>query len=518
LPSNLTPHSMRHGFASLLIAGGFSIKEVSQWCRHASTSVTLSVYAHLEAEAEDDAPDAARPGGDTVTSAAWRNAGGMQACGRVALHPETSRSLASAQVTNDVQSAPGKIRTCDTRFRRLTEAAFWRCRVGHFRWSEIVSGCRRCTLSGPLVCHRRATQSSLGSERVQTPDLLIANACGCRDSWFLRVAEVASCEAGGARFCHGGTRGARDLVRPFPIAVGSVNATMESPGWQAGAMGLDVHSRWPLAGRPRRLPLSPRAGKTPDATKVLHDLMYLQELSRQAAIFNRSFWDAMTAALVTNDLDECWRHLQSALFVGIVVNRLVDPGPAREWKGVWDRPTATAHAAARGKRLREHIGLEGPEESLSPIYAVRAVRDAMEHLDERLDRIAQSGKSTSVSDWYISDGLILVSGDAEGEGHPPAGLRAFVATLGRLFFNDTSIDMFRLDLDMLVMRHNVAEAVSELQVLLEGRLEYGGPQLREVLSPSAKTPLEALERWEEERATHEALLSGDVGQGEPPNP
>ncbi len=57
LPSNLTPHSMRHGFASLLIAGGSSIKEVSQWCGHASTSVTLSVYAHLEAESEDDAPD-----------------------------------------------------------------------------------------------------------------------------------------------------------------------------------------------------------------------------------------------------------------------------------------------------------------------------------------------------------------------------------------------------------------------------------------------------------------------------
>jgi integrase len=56
LPSTLTPHSMRHGFASLLIAGGFSIKEVSQWCGHASTSVTLSVYAHLEAESEDDAP------------------------------------------------------------------------------------------------------------------------------------------------------------------------------------------------------------------------------------------------------------------------------------------------------------------------------------------------------------------------------------------------------------------------------------------------------------------------------
>lgn len=57
LPASLTPHSMRHGFASLLIAGGFSIKEVSQWCGHASTAVTLSVYAHVASQSEDDAPD-----------------------------------------------------------------------------------------------------------------------------------------------------------------------------------------------------------------------------------------------------------------------------------------------------------------------------------------------------------------------------------------------------------------------------------------------------------------------------
>jgi len=57
LPEGLTPHSMRHWFASLLIGGGFSIKEVSQWCGHASTAVTLSVYAHITAESEDDAPD-----------------------------------------------------------------------------------------------------------------------------------------------------------------------------------------------------------------------------------------------------------------------------------------------------------------------------------------------------------------------------------------------------------------------------------------------------------------------------
>jgi integrase len=57
LPPELTPHSMRHGYASLLIAGGFSVKEVSQWCGHASTSITLAVYAHVATKQVDDAPD-----------------------------------------------------------------------------------------------------------------------------------------------------------------------------------------------------------------------------------------------------------------------------------------------------------------------------------------------------------------------------------------------------------------------------------------------------------------------------
>ncbi|EWT04505.1 hypothetical protein N864_11365 [Intrasporangium chromatireducens Q5-1] len=57
LPAELTPHSMRHGYASLLIAGGFSVKEVSTWCGHASTSITLAVYAHVGSQQADDAPD-----------------------------------------------------------------------------------------------------------------------------------------------------------------------------------------------------------------------------------------------------------------------------------------------------------------------------------------------------------------------------------------------------------------------------------------------------------------------------
>lgn len=57
LPGTLTPHSMRHGYASWLVAAGFSIKEVSVWCGHSSVQVTLAVYAHLSDLDGDDAAD-----------------------------------------------------------------------------------------------------------------------------------------------------------------------------------------------------------------------------------------------------------------------------------------------------------------------------------------------------------------------------------------------------------------------------------------------------------------------------
>jgi integrase len=45
-------HSLRHGFASLLIAEGLDIVFVSRQLGHADASVTLSVYAHLFARAK----------------------------------------------------------------------------------------------------------------------------------------------------------------------------------------------------------------------------------------------------------------------------------------------------------------------------------------------------------------------------------------------------------------------------------------------------------------------------------
>ena len=48
----LTLHSLRHGYASLLIANGLNVVFVSRQLGHANPSITLEVYAHLYARAD----------------------------------------------------------------------------------------------------------------------------------------------------------------------------------------------------------------------------------------------------------------------------------------------------------------------------------------------------------------------------------------------------------------------------------------------------------------------------------
>jgi integrase len=45
--ARLSLHSLRHGFASLLIAKGLNVVYVSRQLGHANPTVTLSTYAHL---------------------------------------------------------------------------------------------------------------------------------------------------------------------------------------------------------------------------------------------------------------------------------------------------------------------------------------------------------------------------------------------------------------------------------------------------------------------------------------
>jgi integrase len=42
-----TAHDLRHFYASALIAGGASVKQVQQRLGHASAVITLQTYAHL---------------------------------------------------------------------------------------------------------------------------------------------------------------------------------------------------------------------------------------------------------------------------------------------------------------------------------------------------------------------------------------------------------------------------------------------------------------------------------------
>lgn len=47
LPRSFTPHTLRHIFASVCLAGGIPITDVSKWLGHRSIQVTYGIYGHL---------------------------------------------------------------------------------------------------------------------------------------------------------------------------------------------------------------------------------------------------------------------------------------------------------------------------------------------------------------------------------------------------------------------------------------------------------------------------------------
>ena len=43
-------HDLRHSCASLLVANGFTLKDIQEWLGHADIQTTANIYAHLDAE------------------------------------------------------------------------------------------------------------------------------------------------------------------------------------------------------------------------------------------------------------------------------------------------------------------------------------------------------------------------------------------------------------------------------------------------------------------------------------
>lgn len=195
------------------------------------------------------------------------------------------------------------------------------------------------------------------------------------------------------------------------------------------------------------------------ADKTCQWIYYLGELERQADLFDRSFQDGMAAA-TRDDPTDTWRHLQSALFAGIIVNRLLTGRGARQ-------PEA---ALKRAKYLRELVGLDAADHS-SPILTLHTVRDHLEHFDERLDTHFTSPTTLSISDFYLSDGRYFMSGGSDSSA-VFRGLRAFNPDCGLLHFDRTPLDMFLLDIDMLVLKNNARETQHELLQKVRGRQPF----------------------------------------------
>lgn len=50
-------HDLRHSAASLLLANGFSLKEIQEWLGHADIATTANIYAHLQYKAKQNMAD-----------------------------------------------------------------------------------------------------------------------------------------------------------------------------------------------------------------------------------------------------------------------------------------------------------------------------------------------------------------------------------------------------------------------------------------------------------------------------
>jgi hypothetical protein len=201
----------------------------------------------------------------------------------------------------------------------------------------------------------------------------------------------------------------------------------------------------------KRIPVQSVKGHSPSATESLRKLFVLHEIERQAGLFSVSFSDAMQAA-ERDDADGCWRHLQSALFAGIIVNRLIRRHP----------------------QVKNMLKLPDTEQE-SPILHMYRVRNALEHIDQRADAAINAKQISSISDWYLADRHLLVSSDTV-----PAGGRAFSPKLGVLFYDSEPLDLFKLDMEMIGLVRDCREVQHQLMADLPGRSNFGGGRIIEL--------------------------------------
>ncbi len=229
----------------------------------------------------------------------------------------------------------------------------------------------------------------------------------------------------------------------------------------------------------RRIPIRSVVGPTPAATEALRLACYVREVERQALAYCDSWGEAQDAARA-GEVETTWHRLQGALFAAIIVSRLVTtPADVRGWPAIHKadgKRLAQAAAEKRVTALRKELRL--PDQPGGMVLdQVKVVRDSLEHVDQRLDHTLSLPNVHSLADWYLSDGLILVS-EYDGAPSPqPPGQRAFFPEGGLLFFDNERLDLLTLEVEMLGLVHYSRTARADLLAAVPGRLEYGGGYL-----------------------------------------
>ncbi|MFF8855650.1 hypothetical protein [Streptomyces althioticus] len=228
----------------------------------------------------------------------------------------------------------------------------------------------------------------------------------------------------------------------------------------------------------RRIPMRSLKGANPVASEALRDMVYLDELDRQAGIVNNSIafaWRRAAAECSPTDA-KVWSALQAALFAAIIVQRILHPGGVRQYPHHKTPKESRDFARRRGQRLRDLLGEIADAEI---IRLTKEVRDPFEHVDERLDQL-MTPDAVALSDWYISAGKALLTPE-NGLGTVGYGLRVFYPDGGFLYFGREKLDLYQLDLAMLQLRAAIGAAQGDLQKKIRGRNMFGGSQLVDLL-------------------------------------
>lgn len=174
---------------------------------------------------------------------------------------------------------------------------------------------------------------------------------------------------------------------------------------------------------------------------------------------------------------EVWADLQGALTAGIVLSRLLRP------PGVRPRPPLTqkqaqANSNARGARLRSLLKV--PDSSV--LLKISAVRDPVEHVDERLDGAVEDANVTSVSDLYIAH--MMYHNDRRKDSPRPvagpmhANMRTFLPLTGEILYGAVRFDLFAYEeaLLRLLLEVPAAREVIDSDRSTGAQRSYGSSQ------------------------------------------